>query len=40
MYERRSKLSYWKADRLVEPFVAGTTGRAKAEFVVVHRNTA
>ncbi len=40
MYERRSRLSDWKQDRLIEHFVAGTTGRAAAELVGVHRNTA
>ena len=40
MYERRSKLSYWKRDRLVKHFVASMTGRATAEFVDVHRITA
>ena len=40
MYERRSRLSDWKRDRLIEHFVAGTTGRAAAELVGVHRNTA
>ena len=40
MYERQSKLSDWKRDRLIEHFVAGTTGRAAAELVGVHRNTA
>ncbi len=40
MYERRSRLSKAKRDRLVEHFVAGTTARAAAELVGVHRNTA
>ena len=31
MYERRSRLSKAKRDRLVEHFVAGTTARAAAE---------
>ena len=40
MYERRSRLSKAKRDRLVEHFVAGTTAGAAAELVGVHRNTA
>ncbi len=28
MYERQSRLSDWKRERLIEHFVAGTTGRA------------
>jgi transposase len=40
MYERRSRLSRAKRDRLVEHLVAGTTARAAAELVGVHRNTA
>ncbi len=40
MYERQSRLSDWKRERLIEHFVAGTTGRAAAELVGVHRNTA
>ncbi len=40
MYKRRSRLSKAKRDRLVEHFVAGTTARAAAELVGVHRNTA
>ena len=40
MYERRSRLSKAKRDRLVEHFVAGTTARAAAELVGIHRNTA
>jgi transposase len=40
MYERRSRLSRVKRDRLVEHFVAGTTARAAGELVGVHRNTA
>ena len=40
MYERRSRLSKAKRDQLVEHFVAGTTARAAAELVGVHRNTA
>ena len=40
MYERRSRLSKKARDRLLEHFVAGTTARAAAELVGVHRNTA
>ena len=40
MYERRSRLGAWKRSRLIEHFVAGTTARAAAELVGVHRNTA
>jgi len=40
MYERQSRLSKGKRDRLIEHFVAGTTARAAAELVGVHRNTA
>ena len=40
MYERKSRLSDWKRDRLIEHFVAGTTARAAAELLGVHRNTA
>lgn len=40
MYQRRSRLSRGKRDRLLEHFVAGTTARAAAELVGVHRNTA
>jgi len=40
MYERRSRLSKGKRDHLLEHFVAGTTARAAAELVGVHRNTA
>ena len=40
MYERRSRLSKKVRDRLLEHFVAGTTARAAAELVGVHRNTA
>ena len=37
MYERKSRLSDWKRGRLI---LAGTTARAAAELVGVHRNTA
>lgn len=37
---RRSRLSRDKKHRLIEHFVAGTTGRCAAELVGVHRNTA
>ena len=40
MYERKSRLSAQKRARLLEHFVAGTTARATAELVGVHRNTA
>src|SRR5450830_807154 len=40
MYERQSRLSKGKRDRLIEHFVAGTTARAASELVGVHRNTA
>ena len=40
MFQRKSRLSSWKRDRLVEHFVAGTTARAAADLVGVHRNTA
>ena len=40
MYARRSRLSAVKRGRLIEHFVAGTTARAAAELVGVHRNTA
>ena len=40
MYERKSRLSDWKQDPLIEHLVAGTTARAVAELVGVLRNTA
>ena len=40
MYSRKSRLSASKQARLIEHFVAGTTARAAAELVGVHRNTA
>ncbi len=40
MYERQSRLSDRKRERLIEHFVARKTGRAAAELVGVHRNTA
>lgn len=40
MYERKSRLSSYKQQRLLEHFVAGATARAAAEIVGVHRNTA
>ncbi len=40
MYERRSRLGARKRGRLIEHFVAGTSARAAAELVGVHRNTA
>ena len=39
MYERKSRLSDWKRSRLIEHFATGTTARAIAELVRVHRNT-
>lgn len=40
MYQRQSRLSESKRNRLMEHFVAGATARAAAELVGVHRNTA
>ena len=40
MYERRSRLSRYKQGELLKLFVAGSTARAAAEIVGVHRNTA
>lgn len=40
MYQRQSRLSDRKRERLIEHFVARKTGRAAAELVGVHRNTA
>ena len=40
MYERQSRLSDRKRELLIEHFVASKTGRAAAELVGVHRNTA
>lgn len=40
MYARKSRLSNHKQMRLIEHFVAGTTGRAAAEIVGVQANTA
>lgn len=40
MYTRKSRLSAQKRARLIEHFVAGTTARAAAQLVGVHRNTA
>jgi transposase len=40
VYSRKSRLSASKQARLIEHFVAGTTARAAAELVGVHRNTA
>ncbi len=37
---RKSRLSSYKQDRLMEHFVAGTTTRTAARLVGVHRNTA
>ena len=40
IYERRSRLSRHKQGELLKLFVAGSTARAAAEIVGVHRNTA
>ena len=40
MYERKSRLSSKKQNRLLEHFVAGTTARAAAEIIGVQANTA
>lgn len=40
MYTRTSRLSAQKRARLIEHFIAGTTARAAAQIVGVHRNTA
>ena len=40
MYQRRSRLSRRTQERLIEHFIAGTTARAAAQLVGVHRNTA
>ncbi len=37
---RKSRLSWYKQERLIEHFVAGTTARTAARLVGVHRNTA
>lgn len=37
---RKSRLSSYKQDRLIEHFVAGTTARTAARLIGVHRNTA
>ncbi len=37
---RKSRLSRYKQERLIEHFVAGTTARTAARLVGVHRNTA
>ena len=37
---RKSRLSHYKQDRLIEHFIAGTTARTAASLVGVHRNTA
>ena len=37
---RKSRLSWYKQNRLIEFFVAGTTARVAAPLVGVHRNTA
>ena len=40
MYERKSRLSVGKQSELIKLFVVGSTARAAAEVVGVHRNTA
>ncbi|NJD85513.1 IS1595 family transposase, partial [Candidatus Erwinia dacicola] len=37
---RKSRLSQYKQERLLEQFIAGSTARIAAELVGVHRNTA
>ena len=37
---RKSRLSHYKQDRLIEHFVAGTTARTASRLCGVHRNTA
>ncbi|MGJ7134178.1 hypothetical protein ABMZ85_19585, partial [Morganella morganii] len=37
---RKSRLSQYKQERLLELFIAGSTARIAAELVGVHRNTA
>src|SRR5699024_11570317 len=37
---RKSRLSQYKQERLLELFIAGSTARIAAELVDVHRNTA
>ena len=37
---RKSRLSWYKQERLIEHFVAGTTARTASRLVGVHRNTA
>ncbi|MBT6545336.1 MAG: transposase, partial [Rhodobacteraceae bacterium] len=37
---RKSRLSKYKQDRLIEHFVAGTTARTASSLCGVHRNTA
>ena len=38
MYERKSRLSAWKRERLIEYFVAATTARVAGELVGVNQN--
>jgi len=40
MYERRSRLPSYQQGELLKMFVVGSTARAAAEVVGVHRNTA
>jgi transposase len=40
MYQRKSRLTPRQQSKLIEHFVAGTTGRAAAELVGVQPNTA
>ena len=37
---RKSRLSWYKQNKLIEHFVSGTTARCAAELVGVNRNTA
>lgn len=37
---RKSRLSQYKQERLLELFIAGSTAHIAAELVGVHRNTA
>ncbi|NJD85051.1 transposase, partial [Candidatus Erwinia dacicola] len=37
---RKSRLSQYKQERLLELFIAGSTARIAAELVGIHRNTA
>lgn len=39
MYQRKSRLTPHQQSRLIEHFVAGTTGRAASELIGVQANT-